>query len=72
MSNDFPFESDCFHENLVTALRKEKSVQNINTMLEKIKSLLDGGHRFILSVPPHVRYKNHKKCYYCLILGTFR
>ncbi|XP_968946.2 lysosomal alpha-glucosidase [Tribolium castaneum] len=55
-SIDFPYESDCFHDNLVTALRKEKSEQNIENVLEKIKSLTDSGHSFMLSVPPHILF----------------
>ncbi|XP_044258231.1 lysosomal alpha-glucosidase-like [Tribolium madens] len=55
-SIDFPYESDCFHDNLLMALRKEKSEQNINTVLEKIKGFTDNGHSFMLSVSPHILF----------------
>jgi hypothetical protein len=52
----FRYESDCLHENLVTALRYENEAEDVDEMLQTItKMTTEEGRRFMLSLPPQVK-----------------
>jgi hypothetical protein len=55
----FRYESDCLHENLVTALRYENEAEDVDEMLQTItKMTTEEGRRFMLSLPPQVPFNS--------------
>ncbi|RZC36640.1 maltase-glucoamylase-like protein, partial [Asbolus verrucosus] len=50
---DFRYESDCLHQNLIMALRKENIKENIN-LTQAIAKLKAQSKHFILSLPPQI------------------